>query len=148
MTKEIKYSGIRCDFPGVDHEGLQVFFSFNFWRCGISDIFWRTESEISSILAFLTSILKKRLSAYVYGISLHFKWFFLWFCSDIKSLYLGPNPVKSFKEDFMKTLDITRLSLRNMSLTEVPASLSNLVLYIAMFSIYAVQRSTVYRATI
>ena len=42
----------------------------------------------------------------------------------------------------MKTLDITRLSLRNMSLTEVPASLSNLVLYIIMFLIYAVQRST------
>ncbi|CAK8686185.1 unnamed protein product [Clavelina lepadiformis] len=49
------------------------------------------------------------------------------FNRKLTSLYLGPNPVKKFKEDFVKNLNLRSLSLRNMSLTAVPASIGQLV---------------------
>ncbi|CAK8686184.1 unnamed protein product [Clavelina lepadiformis] len=44
----------------------------------------------------------------------------------LNRLYLGPNPIKSFCDDFLEELNLKRLTLRNMSLTAVPPSISRM----------------------
>nr|CAB3266366.1 slit homolog 3 protein [Phallusia mammillata] len=41
----------------------------------------------------------------------------------LRRLYIGPNPVQNFKSDFLRGLDIYKMSLQNLSLTSVPVEI-------------------------